>query len=208
MRNPDNFGLIGPLSRSVDQAVISSRFEHRGVHLDDCKTILKGTDLKLLKVSEAGESVEKGQGIAIAIALVVLLYTVAADVRNHHHAFGDRGKNHAHHGSADLLRAALRAARRKNPRRGGCGLHPVRHLDDFHRAAFFLRRAGILGPDAQFPVSPEFTFLFRWCSTPASFSSAAISCTLPCSPRSAPPAPTNRTPSNCSGWPWRRWFSA
>jgi ABC-2 type transport system permease protein len=75
MRNPDNFGLINPLSRSVDQAVISSRFEHRGVHLDDLQTILKGTDMKLLKVSEAGESVEKGQGIAIAIALVVLLYT-------------------------------------------------------------------------------------------------------------------------------------
>jgi len=75
MRNPDNFGLVGPLSRSVDQALISSRFEHRGVHLEDLQTILKGTDLKLLKVSEAGESVEKGQGIAIAIALVVLLYT-------------------------------------------------------------------------------------------------------------------------------------
>src|SRR5271156_4471876 len=72
MRNHDNFGLIGPLSRSVDQALISSRFEYRGVHLDDDQRILKGTDLKLLKVSEAGESVEKGQGIAIA--LVVLLY--------------------------------------------------------------------------------------------------------------------------------------
>src|SRR5271154_1265768 len=72
MRNPDNFGLIGPLSRAVDQALISSRFEYRGVHLDDDQRILKGTDLKLLKVSEAGESVEKGQGIAIA--LVVLLY--------------------------------------------------------------------------------------------------------------------------------------
>src|SRR5271156_439470 len=72
MRNPDNFGLIGLLSRSVDQALISSRFEYRGVHLDDDQRILKGTDLKLLKVSEAGESVEKGQGIAIA--LVVLLY--------------------------------------------------------------------------------------------------------------------------------------
>lgn len=75
MRNPDNFGLIGPLSNAVDQAVISSRLGERGIHLDDIQTILKGTDLKLLKVSEAGESVEKGQGIAIAIALVVLLYT-------------------------------------------------------------------------------------------------------------------------------------
>jgi ABC-2 type transport system permease protein len=75
MRNPDNFGLIGPLSSAVDQAVISSRLDHRGVHLNDIQTVLKSTDLKLLKVSETGESVEKGQGIAVAIALVVLLYT-------------------------------------------------------------------------------------------------------------------------------------
>ena len=75
MRNPDNFALIGPLSGAVDQAVISARLSDRGVHLDDVKAVLRGTDLKLLKVSEAGESVEKGQSIGIAIALVILLYT-------------------------------------------------------------------------------------------------------------------------------------
>src|ERR1700722_1760198 len=75
MRNPDNFGLIGPLSKAVDQAVISSRLEGRGVHLENIQSLLKGTDLQLLRVSETGESVEKGQGIAIAISLVVLLYT-------------------------------------------------------------------------------------------------------------------------------------
>lgn len=75
MRNPDNFGLIGPLSNAVDQSVIAGRLGERGVHLDDIQAILKTSDLKLLKVSETGESVEKGQGIAIAIALVVLLYT-------------------------------------------------------------------------------------------------------------------------------------
>jgi ABC-2 type transport system permease protein len=75
MRNPDNFALIGPLSGAVDQAVISGRLSQRGVHLDDIKEILRGTDLKLLKVSETGESVEKGQSIGIAIALVILLYT-------------------------------------------------------------------------------------------------------------------------------------
>jgi ABC-2 type transport system permease protein len=75
MRNPDNFALIGPLSGAVDQAVISARLSDRGVHLDDIKEILRGTDLKLLKVSETGESVEKGQSIGVAIALVILLYT-------------------------------------------------------------------------------------------------------------------------------------
>ncbi len=75
MRNPDNFSLIGPLSGAVDQAVISARLSERGVHLDDVKEILRGTDLQLLKISDTGESVEKGQSIGIAIALVVLLYT-------------------------------------------------------------------------------------------------------------------------------------
>jgi ABC-2 type transport system permease protein len=74
-RNPDNFSLIEPLSGAVDQAVISGRLSERGVHLDDIKQILRSTDLKLLKVNETGESVEKGQSIGIAIALVVLLYT-------------------------------------------------------------------------------------------------------------------------------------
>jgi ABC-2 type transport system permease protein len=75
MRNPDNFSLIGPLSGAVDQAVISARLSERGVHLDDIKSILRGTDLKLMKISETGEAEEKGQSIGIAVALVVLLYT-------------------------------------------------------------------------------------------------------------------------------------
>ncbi len=75
MRNPDNFKLIGPLSEAVDQAVISERLSARGVHVDDIRGVLHGTDLKLLKVSESGEAVEKGQSIGIAIALVILLYT-------------------------------------------------------------------------------------------------------------------------------------
>jgi ABC-2 type transport system permease protein len=75
MQNPGNFNLHASLSRAVSQAVISERLSERGVHLDDSKEILRGPDLKLLKVSETGEAEEKGQSIGIAIALVVLLYT-------------------------------------------------------------------------------------------------------------------------------------
>jgi ABC-2 type transport system permease protein len=75
MQNPGSFGLQASLSRAVNQAVISERLSERGVHLDDSKEILRGSDLKLLKVSETGEAEEKGQSIGIAIALVVLLYT-------------------------------------------------------------------------------------------------------------------------------------
>jgi ABC-2 type transport system permease protein len=75
MRNPDNFAQIGPLSGALDQTVITERLSQRGVHVDDLKSVLKGADLKLLKVSETGEAVEKGQSLGIAIALVILLYT-------------------------------------------------------------------------------------------------------------------------------------
>ena len=75
MRNPDSFSLIGPLQDSINQAVFGQRLSQRNVHVDDIKAILKDTEIKRLKVSEKGESVEKGQGIAIAIVLVVLLYT-------------------------------------------------------------------------------------------------------------------------------------
>jgi ABC-2 type transport system permease protein len=75
MRNPDNFSQIGPLSGALDQSVITQRLSQQGVHVDDLKSVLKGADLKLLKVSDRGEAEEKGQSIGIAIALVVLLYT-------------------------------------------------------------------------------------------------------------------------------------
>src|SRR5271169_3148427 len=75
MQNPGNFSPNGPLSRAVNQAVISERLSERGVHLDDSTEMLRGPDLKLLKVNETGEAEEKGQSIGIAIALVVLLYT-------------------------------------------------------------------------------------------------------------------------------------
>ncbi|HKS82272.1 MAG TPA: ABC transporter permease [Candidatus Acidoferrales bacterium] len=75
MRNPDNFSLNAPLTDAVNQAVVAQRLADRQVKVNDIKDILKTPDIELLKVSETGESVEKGQGIAIAIALVVLLYT-------------------------------------------------------------------------------------------------------------------------------------
>src|SRR5580704_1430761 len=75
MRNPDNFSQIAPLSRALDKSVITQRLSQQGVQVDDVKSVLKGADLKLLKVSDRGEAEEKGQSIGIAIALVVLLYT-------------------------------------------------------------------------------------------------------------------------------------
>ena len=75
LQNPSAFDSNGPLSRAVNQAVISERLSERGIHLDDMKKMLGSKDLKLLKVSETGEAEERGQTVGIAVALVVLLYT-------------------------------------------------------------------------------------------------------------------------------------
>ena len=141
MRNPDNFAQIGPLSGALDQSVITERLSQRGVHVDDLKSVLKGADLKLLKVSERGEAEEKGPKPRNRDRAGHSAVHRAADVRNHHNAFGDRRKNHAHDGGFDLRGAALRTARRENTGRGVRCVHAVCNLDDVDGAAFLVRCA-------------------------------------------------------------------
>jgi len=74
-RNPGNFQVLGPLSTAVDQAVIQARLSARGIHVDGIGQIVHTEDLKVIKVGESGESVERGQTIGVAIGLVVLLYS-------------------------------------------------------------------------------------------------------------------------------------
>lgn len=74
-RNPGNFQVLGPLSTALDQAVITARLQARGIHVEGIGQIVHTEDLKIIKVGESGESVEKGQTIGVAIGLVVLLYS-------------------------------------------------------------------------------------------------------------------------------------
>jgi ABC-2 type transport system permease protein len=73
-KNSGNFSLLGPISSAVNQAVVQARLSARGIHVDDLEDLVKSPDLQVIKVTKAGESVEKGQTIGIAIALVILLY--------------------------------------------------------------------------------------------------------------------------------------
>jgi len=73
-KNPGNFTLLEPLTTALNEAVIGARLSARGIHVDDVNEISRGVHLQVIKVSQSGESVEKGQTIAIAITLVVLLY--------------------------------------------------------------------------------------------------------------------------------------
>lgn len=74
-KNPGNFSLLGPLSTAVNQAVVEARLSARGVHVDNVRELVRSADLQVIKVGKTGESVERGQTIGVAIALVILLYT-------------------------------------------------------------------------------------------------------------------------------------
>ncbi len=74
-KNPGNFSLLGPLSTAVNQAVVEARLSARGIHVDNVRELVRSADLQVIKVGKTGESVERGQTIGVAIALVILLYT-------------------------------------------------------------------------------------------------------------------------------------
>jgi ABC-2 type transport system permease protein len=74
-KNPGNFSLLGPLSAAVNQAVVEARLSARGIHVDNVQDLVRSADLQIIKVGKTGESVERGQTIGVAIALVILLYT-------------------------------------------------------------------------------------------------------------------------------------
>ena len=74
-KNPGNFALLERLTVALNQALIGARLSARGIHVDDVDQIARGVDLKVIKVSQSGEAVEKGQTMGIAIGLVILLYS-------------------------------------------------------------------------------------------------------------------------------------
>jgi len=73
-KNPGSFSLIGPLNAALNRAIIEARLNARGFHADDVQELVKTVDLQTIKVTKTGESVERGQTLGLAIALVVLLY--------------------------------------------------------------------------------------------------------------------------------------
>jgi ABC-2 type transport system permease protein len=73
-RNPGNFAVLAPLTAAVNQALIEARLRARGIHVEDVNEIARAADLKVIKVSQSGESVERGQTLGVAIGLVILLY--------------------------------------------------------------------------------------------------------------------------------------
>ena len=73
-RNTTNLAQRGPLATAVTHALVAQRLSALGIHVADMNALLQNADLKLIKVTKGGESVERGQSVGIAITLVMLLY--------------------------------------------------------------------------------------------------------------------------------------
>ena len=75
-QNPgDMMTLAGSINRAVNDAVIARRLKERGIRLDDVSHVVRGVDIKLIKVTEQGESEEKGQTFLTAIIMATMLYS-------------------------------------------------------------------------------------------------------------------------------------
>ncbi len=74
-RNPGDIALTDSIARAVSDAVIARRLSERGVRVDNVGEMVRGVDVKLIKVSKHGESEEKGDTFLVAIVLAMVLYT-------------------------------------------------------------------------------------------------------------------------------------
>ena len=73
-KNTGDFTLEGNLEHAVSDAVIARRFSERGIHVENLHDVIRGVDIKMVKVSKEGETEEKGQTFFTAIGLAMLLY--------------------------------------------------------------------------------------------------------------------------------------
>ena len=73
-RNPGDFGTSNSIQRALDDAATAQRLKARGVEVKDVRALVGGVKLTLVKVTEEGEVVERGQTIILAIALMFFLY--------------------------------------------------------------------------------------------------------------------------------------
>jgi ABC-2 type transport system permease protein len=74
-KNPGDLSVIEHIGRAVSDAVVARRLRDRGLNLDNVSEVVRSVDLKLVKVTQQGETEEKGQTFLMAVILATVLYT-------------------------------------------------------------------------------------------------------------------------------------
>jgi ABC-2 type transport system permease protein len=72
--NPGDMRLTATLNQAISDAVIARRLSARGLHLANARAVVRGVDLKVVKVTRLGETEERGQTFLTAIIIGMLLY--------------------------------------------------------------------------------------------------------------------------------------
>jgi len=73
-KNPSDFTLVQPITRAVNDAVVSSRLGARGLRVENIADVMRDTEVKIIKITKYGEAEEFGQTFITAIAVSMLLY--------------------------------------------------------------------------------------------------------------------------------------
>jgi ABC-2 type transport system permease protein len=73
-RNTGNFAIQATLGAALNQFLIATRLRALGIKGEDIAQISRVSRLEVIKVSESGESVERGQTLGVGVGLVILLY--------------------------------------------------------------------------------------------------------------------------------------
>jgi ABC-2 type transport system permease protein len=74
-KNPGNFTVTEDIGRAVSNAVIGLRLNERGAQVDQVADVVRGVDLKLVRITKRGETEEKGQTFIVAVSMTMILYT-------------------------------------------------------------------------------------------------------------------------------------
>jgi ABC-2 type transport system permease protein len=75
-KNTGDFTLEGLVARAVSNSFVERRLGDHGVKVDNLDDLLRGVDVKMVKVTKEGETEEKGQTFVVGLILMMLLYTM------------------------------------------------------------------------------------------------------------------------------------
>jgi ABC-2 type transport system permease protein len=73
-KNAGDRFLAGPIRRALSDAAIARRLKDRGVRVENLRELVRGVPITLVKVTQQGEVEEKGQTLATAMVLILVLY--------------------------------------------------------------------------------------------------------------------------------------
>lgn len=73
-RNPGDLEFAGAVRSAVREAAIAERLEERGLQIDNVRDLVGGVEVTLVKITKEGEVEEKGQTLATALVMMVVLY--------------------------------------------------------------------------------------------------------------------------------------